>query len=57
MSRRSTLKRRRERQRRKHAQRKLTLQLPVLRKVSTADLFAEIERRTQALAYIFEGKY
>lgn len=56
MSRRSTLKLRRDRKRRKHEQQKMALQLPVLRKVSTADLFAEIQRRTQALGDIFEGR-
>jgi hypothetical protein len=57
MSHRSVLKRRREKKRRKHAQqRKLALQLPVLRTISTADLFAEIQRRTTALAEIFDGK-
>ena len=57
MSRRSTLKRRRERKRRKHEQQqKMAVHPPPVRKVSTAELFAEIERRAQALAEIFEGR-
>jgi len=54
MSRRSTLKRRRERQRRKYQQKKkLALQLP--RKISTAALIEELQRRSQILAEIFGG--
>ena len=56
MTRRSRI-RKRERQRKKVEQQKLAIQIPVLRKASTAELFAEIERRSQALADIFEGKY
>jgi hypothetical protein len=58
MSRRSSIEdRRRRRNRRKLEQRKKpALQLPVFRKVRTADLFAEIERRATALAEIFEGQ-
>jgi hypothetical protein len=56
MSRRSTLKRRRERKRRRHfAARALKAQLP-LRKVSTAELFAEIQRRTEAFAEVSSGR-
>lgn len=53
MSRRSTLKRRRERKRRKHEQRKLALQLPPVRKVSTYDLIQELQRRSHILGEIF----
>jgi hypothetical protein len=52
--RRSTLKRRRERKRRKHEQlQKMAVQLPPVRKISTAAIIEEIERRRQALAEIF----
>jgi hypothetical protein len=50
MSHRSTLKRRRERKRRRKQQQERVLQV---RKVSTADLFAEIERRAHILAEVF----
>ena len=58
MTRRSRI-RKRERQRKKVEQQKLqklALQLPALRKISTAELSAEIERRSLALADIFEGR-
>jgi hypothetical protein len=55
MSRRSKNRRRRERKRRKHQLRKRALQLPPVRKISTAALFEEIERRRLALAEIFSG--
>jgi hypothetical protein len=53
MSRRSTLKRRRERKRRKHEQKKLALQLPPVRKISTFELIQELERRAHILAEVF----
>jgi hypothetical protein len=56
MSRASKNKRRRARQRRKHQQQRQTaLQLTPIRKVSTAELFAEIQRRAEALTEIFGG--
>ena len=56
MSRRSKNRRRRERQRRRHELRKQALQLPPLRRISTAAIIEEIERRRQALREIFEGR-
>lgn len=53
MSRRSTLKRRRERQRRKHELKKMALQLPPARKISTFELIQELERRAHILAEVF----
>jgi hypothetical protein len=50
MSRRSTLKRRRERKRRQHQQRKLALQLPPQRKVRSAELFELVERMAHICA-------
>lgn len=44
MSRRSKLKRHRARQRRKHEQKKMALQLPPERTVRTAQLFELVER-------------
>jgi hypothetical protein len=57
MSRRSTLKRRRARQRRKHEQEKLALRLPQVRKVSTFELIQELERRTHILAEALAEQY
>lgn len=51
MSKRSTLKRRRDRKRRKHAElRKLALQLPPQRTVRTAQLFELVERMAHICA-------
>jgi hypothetical protein len=53
MSRRSTIRRRRERKRRKHEQqRKLALQLRPVRKVSTAEIFLELNQRAHILAEV-----
>jgi hypothetical protein len=56
MSRRSTLKRRRERQKRRHGQKQklaLRLQLPPVRKISTFELIQEVQRRANLLAEVF----
>ena len=54
MSRRSTLRHRRERKRRKHDQRqKQALQLPSVRKISTFELIQEVQRRANLLAEVF----
>jgi hypothetical protein len=56
MSRRSTLKRRRERQKRRHEQNQklaLRLQLPPVRKISTFELIQEVQRRANLLAEVF----
>jgi hypothetical protein len=53
MSRRSTLKRRRERKRRKYAAQQKALQLPPVRKISTFELIQELERRSDILADVF----
>jgi hypothetical protein len=56
MSRRSTIKRRRERKRRRIEASKKALQLTRLRSISTANLIAEIRRRNEVLSAVFAGK-
>ena len=56
MSRRSTLKRRRERQKRRYEEKQklaLRLQLPPVRRISTFELIQELERRAHVLAEVF----
>lgn len=55
MSRSSRIRKRARQRRRKHLQQRKLAQLRPLRKVSTAALFEEVQRRTQVLADIFEG--
>jgi hypothetical protein len=52
MSRRSKNRRRRERNRKKYEKKKLTLQLPPVKRVSTFELIQELERRKHIIAEV-----
>jgi hypothetical protein len=54
MSRRSKNRRRRERKRKKYENKKLALQLPPVRKVSTFELIQALERRTHIIAEVLD---